>query len=186
MQHTKRWLVTSIVAACGGGPQGATTPAKADTQLVAADQLPPTGAAELEAWLATGKYKAWTCEPSVHAARQPSPHGFNRICSNTAITDNAGGTAPWPVGAAAVKEMYQSATATQPMGYAVYLKAAESADGAGWYWYERIEADQIADGRGDSGPAKRICAGCHKAAGTDTAHTPSMGARDQVYTPVVR
>jgi hypothetical protein len=42
----------------------------------------------------------------------------------------------------------------------------------------------VADGMGGSGPAKDICVGCHVAAGSDAAHTPSPGGRDQVYTPV--
>jgi cytochrome c553 len=29
-----------------------------------------------------------------------------------------------------------------------------------------------------------ICVSCHNAAGSDTAHTPSVGGRDQVYTAV--
>ena len=53
-------------------------------------------AAALEAWLAAGSYKQWTCESAVHEARSPSPHGFNRICSNDAISPNATGTGAWP------------------------------------------------------------------------------------------
>ena len=61
----------------------------------------------------------------------------------------------------------------------------DSADGANWYWYERIEGSGVvADGTGDSGTAKSICVGCHAGAGIDAAHTPTVGGRDQVYTPV--
>jgi hypothetical protein len=101
------------------------------------------------------------------------------------ISAHAEGPADWPSGAAAVKELYASADATSPLGYAVYLKTrADSAGGAGWYWYERIGKDVVADGMGDSGTAKSICVGCHIAAGSDEAHTPTAGGRDQVYTPV--
>src|SRR5215510_13913647 len=62
---------------------------------------PPMGGAALEAWLATGAYRQWRCEPAVHEARPPSPHGFNRICSNAAIATNVSGSGPWPEGAAA-------------------------------------------------------------------------------------
>lgn len=160
----------------------------------AVDQTPPRGRVAIEAWLATGAYRDWNCEESIHEARSPSPHGFNRICSNDLITDAATGTAAWPAGAAAVKELYDSATATTPIGYAVYLKTdPDSAGGANWYWYEVVPLDHpaphdangvVADGLGDTGPAQSICVGCHVAAGTDAAHTPSPGARDQVYTPV--
>ncbi len=157
-------------------------------------QTPPQGASNVEAWLTTGSYKAWHCEPTVHASRDPSPHGFNRICSNDVVANGATGTQAWSEGAAAVKELYASATDTKPVGYAVYLKtASDSADGANWYWYERVPLDSlaphdangvVADGMGASGAAKTICVGCHAGAGSDAAHTPTPGGRDQVYTPV--
>lgn len=170
-----------VLAACGGDDNST-------------DQLPPQGRAALEPWLSDGAYKMWAAEPAVHASRDPSPHGFNRIYANDQIAQNASGTGDWPVGAAAVKELYASATATTPIGVAVYIKLdADSASGANWYWYERVPLDSevphdgngvVADGNGASGPAKQICVGCHVAAGTDAAHTPSPGGRDQVYTPV--
>lgn len=150
---------------------------------------PPEGAAAVEAWLTTGVYKQWQCEPSVHVSRDPSPHGFNRICSNSIIAANATGTSAWPKGAAAVKELFADVTAVTPVGYAVYLKtAADSAGGAAWYWYERVPlnspathdaAGVVADGRGAGG-----CVSCHAGAGSDAAHTPTPGGRDQVYTAV--
>jgi hypothetical protein len=167
-------------------------------------QTPPEGTVAVEAWLATGQYKAWACEPAVHASRSPSPHGFNRICSNDLIASDATSTAPWPEGAAAVKELWASdpdagaidgaAPPTAPVGYAVYLKTeSDSAGGANWYWYERVPLDSpvphnsngvVADGMGSSGPAQTICVGCHSAAGSDSAHTPSPNGHDEVYTPV--
>lgn len=165
------------------------TPAGSD------DQTPPTtGHTDVETWLAKGTYKAWSCEPSIHASRDPSPHGFNKICSNDVISAAATGSGAWPEGAAAVKELYASATDTTPIGYAVYLKtAADSASGANWYWYERVPLDSqaphdgngvVADGKGDAGASKAVCVGCHGGAGMDAMHTPSPGGRDQVYTPV--
>lgn len=160
-----------------------------------ADQNPPTtGRTDVEAWLAKASYKSWSCEPAVHASRDPSPHGFNKICSNDVISQAATGSGAWPKGAAAVKELYASATDTTPIGYAVYVKTdTDSADGASWYWYERVPLDSqaphdgngvVADGKGGTGPAKEICVGCHGGAGMDAMHTPSPGGRDQVYTPV--
>jgi hypothetical protein len=159
------------------------------------DQTPPQGAALIQAWLAKGDYKSWHCEAAPHAFRPPSPHGFNRICSNDLISKNVSGTGAWPKGAAAVKELYASASAATPVGYAVYVKTADdSAGGASWYWYETVPLDSaaphdtngvVADGMGSDGPAKTICVGCHVAAGTDPAHTPSVNGRDQVYTPVL-
>lgn len=159
------------------------------------DQTPPTsGRAAIEQWITDGSYKGWACEPAVHEARSPSPHGFNRICSNDLIAGAAMGTTAWPRGAAAVKELYADAAATTPIGYAVYLKTDDdSAGGANWYWYERVPLNAgiptdangvVADGKGGSGAARDICVSCHVAAGADAAHTPTMGGRDQVYTPV--
>lgn len=178
-------LAGMCVAIMGCGSSGSTTTAAV---------VPPMGAAAVESWLASGTYKQWNCEPQSHAARSPSPHGFNRICSNSDISSNATGTASWPKGAAAVKELFTDASATTPVGYALYVKTqADSAGGANWYWYERVPSDSaaphdangvVADGMGSSGPAMSICVGCHAAAGSDPAHTPSAGARDLVYTAV--
>jgi len=158
-------------------------------------QTPPQGAANVQAWLAKGDYKSWKCETAIHPFRSPSVHGFNRICSNAVIEGNPASATTWPKGAAAVKELYNAATDTTPVGYAVYLKtAADSAAGAAWYFYEQVPANSpaphdangiVADGMGDSGPAKTICVSCHTAAGSDAAHTPSPGGRDFVYTPVM-
>lgn len=178
------FALISLFAACGGSDSDQTPP-------------PTTGYTDIEQFLSKASYKTWVCEPKIHASRPPSPHGFNRICSNDLIAaTSATDTSPWPKGAAAVKELYASLTATTPIGYAVYLKTdANSASGANWYWYERIPADSatppphdangvVADGKGGSGPPMTICVGCHAGAGMDAAHTPSPGARDQVYTPV--
>jgi hypothetical protein len=158
------------------------------------DQTPPRGAKAIEAWLRTGSYKDWQCEDKTHPSRSPSPHGFNRICSNDVIAEKASADGDWPEGAAAVKELFAAEEDAEPIGYAVYLKVKpDSANGANWYWYERVPLDSaaphdaqgvVADGLGDTGPAQSICVGCHNAAGSDSAHTPTPGGRDQVYTPV--
>jgi len=194
-------MTTVGTAACGSsttanGPTGSGGAAAAGGSGGGAGsaELPPMGAVAIEAWLQTGQYKTWHCEPAVHAARSPSPHGFNRICSNDVIAPHATETGAWPKGAAAVKELYAAAGETNPIGYAVYAKTDnDSAAGANWYWYERVPLDSgaphdaagvVADGMGSTGPAMQICVGCHGAAGADAAHTPSVGGRDQVYTPV--
>jgi hypothetical protein len=111
------------------------------------------------------------------------PHGMRRVCTNNAL---ATATAkPWPVGAAAVKELYGDGGGI--IGYAVYLKTADdaTAGGAAWYWYEDDPAFNppggvVADGLGTAGtPAATICVNCHNAAGSDT--TTHAGAGDQVY-----
>ena len=185
----------SLLAACSSDSNRSAPDAPGGSVGNSDPQTPPTtGRADIEQWLAGGAYKAWACEPAVHASRDPSPHGFNRICSNGVVAAAATGTAAWPKGAAAVKELYASMTATAPVGYAVYLKTdTDSAAGANWYWYERVPLSStaphdgngvVADGKGGSGTPMSICVNCHGAAGSDGAHTPTSGGRDQVYTPV--
>lgn len=180
---------SSTMGASTGASAGASSGASMGTA-----QMPPMGGPAIEAWLAMGSYKQWQSEPDIHAARSPSPHGFDRVYSNSVISMNAAGTGAWPMGAAAVKELYTAVTDTTPVGYAVYLKTqADSAAGANWYFYERVPLSSaaphdgngiVADGLGAAGTAMSICVSCHAAAGSDAAHTPSAGGRDEVYTPV--
>ena len=197
MKHWRRLAVATMVIVAGCGSSSTSGDAGADgSGVVDAGgnaQTPPMGRVALEAWLATGVYRSWHCEPTTHMARPPSPHGFNRICSNDAVAGAAIGMEAWPAGAAAVKEFYDTPTDTTPVGYAVYLKtAADSAAGANWYWYERVPLSSpvphasngvVADGTGGTGTPNTICVACHTAAGSDAAHTPSPGSHDFVYTP---
>jgi hypothetical protein len=145
-------------------------------------QTPPMGESNVVAWLATGQYKQWHCESAAHAARGPSVHTpFDRVCSNDLLSAAVAGTGSWPEGAAEVKEIFMAVNdATPTGGYAVSLKtSADSAGGANWYFYERFDGVLYADGMGTG-----LCVGCHSLAGTDAAHTTTVGARDFVYTPV--
>lgn len=140
-------------------------------------QLPPTtGEAALTAWLDRGTYKSWHCEAEPHEQRSPSPHGYNRICSNDVLS--AHGAGEYPVDAAAVKEL-SNASGTR-MGVAVYRHVKAGTGGESWYWYEKAGAQTVADGTGATGPAKDICVSCHQAAGSDAAHF----GHDFVYTHV--
>jgi hypothetical protein len=104
-----------------------------------------------------------------------------RVCSNDVIANNATGSGPGANGAAAVKELYATTTDTTPGGYAVYPKTqTDSAGGANWYFYGALTVD----GMGNDATVMATCTGCHLAAGSDAAHTPSPGGRDEVYAPV--
>ena len=180
-------ILVGMTAACsssnsssgGSGDAGAASDA-------GSSQTPPIGASAVTAWLASGVYKSWHCESAVHTARSPSPHNVDRVCSNDVIANNAAGSGPWPEGAAAVKELYASTSATTPGGYAVYLKTqADSANGANWYYYGSLTAGGApVDGMGTDPTVMSQCTSCHLAAGSDAAHTPTPGGRDEVYTPV--
>lgn len=172
------WLA---LAGCGGNP----SPGVGD------DQTPPTtGHDAIETWLTAASYKSWHCEQAPHAPRSPSPHlTMNRICSNNLLSTFAG-TGEYPVGSAAVKELYDSA-GTNLNGYAVYVhtKAGKTSDT--FYWYERVPPSStaphdsvtnvVADGFGGGMAApETICVSCHKATGSDAAHS----GHDYVYTQV--
>ncbi len=196
------WVTCALVGAlctgagaCGGnssatGSGGSTSGTSTSTGSAGGNagdaQTPPEGATAVMAWLAKGYYKSWACEMAPHVARSPSPHNVDRICSNDIISSNAMGTGPWPKGASAVKELYTTTTDATPGGYAVYLKTqADSAGGANWYYYGSITAGgPTVDGMGTSAAVMSACTSCHLAAGSDAAHTPSPGGRDEVYTPV--
>jgi len=172
----KASVVALVLAACG---DNGVAPSAGDPQT------PPTDTSRLAAWIARGYYLAWSCEPQVHDARSPSPHGANRVCSNDLVVDSA--TGDWPAGAASVKEIYDDATSNAPTAHAVSLKlAADSDGGAAWYWSERLLDGSGSDGLGDRGTPKSTCVACHVAAGSDTAHTPTPNGRDFIYTPVPR
>ncbi len=177
-----------FVAACS-----AADPAAGPAPATGTAQTPPPGGAAIEAWLADGAYKTWRCEAAIHGARSPSPHGLGRVCANDVLSAAAGSEAPWPVGAAAVEELYLRATDREPAGYAVTVKSdADRAGGDGWYWYARVGgqtklphdgAGVVADGLGAGGLARTVCVACHGTAGADADHTPSTGGRDFVFTP---
>jgi hypothetical protein len=177
-------VLAGTAAACSSSSSG--SPAAAGATDAGDSQTPPMGASAITAWLASGVYKSWHCETAAHDARSPSPHNVDRICSNDAIATNATGSGDWPEGAAAVKELYTTTTDTMPGGYAVYLKTqATSANGANWYYYGALTAGgTVVDGMGSDATVMSACTGCHLAAGSDAAHTPSPGGRDEVYTPV--
>jgi hypothetical protein len=178
----------------------ACTPAEGPAQIVYGDaaagnaQTPPTHGADVEAWLLTGAYKSWHCEAAIHASRTPSPHGYDRVCSNDLVSPTAtnADAGAWPLGAAEVKELYVTLDSDAgPAGYAVSLKTeadteVDAGPGAAWYWYERLTDGTIeADGPGvPNTPASSICVSCHSAAGTTPAYTPTVGGRDFIYTPV--
>jgi hypothetical protein len=177
----------SLVALAGCASDPVPTSTGDSSVDVGTAQLPPMGRVAVEAWLTAGYYRSWHCEAMPHAARSPSPHGINRICSNDALSAFTG-TGEYPVGSAAVKELYDAA-GTSIIGYAVYRHVSAGTIGANWYWYERVPQTSmvphdangvVADALGNVGTANSICVGCHSATGVDAMHS----GHDFVYTQV--
>lgn len=176
-------VALALLAGCGDDGSSTTDDGPED-----ATQVPPTtGKVAMREWLAAGHYKQWVCEADAHDATiGVSPHGKQRICSNDALA--AHGDGEYPVGASAVKELYDAEGASI-IGYAVYRHVKAGTDGGSWYWYEEVPADHpaphdkdgiVADGLGDAGPAMSVCVSCHQAAGSDAAHP----GHDFVYVQV--
>ena len=169
-------VFAAALLACGGcGDSPGAAPADRGAAAPDEKQLPPTGEAALDAWLARGLHRAWHCEPAMHAARAPSPHGMNRICSNDLLSGWSG-AGPFPVFAASVKELGDESGALR--GYAVSRHAAAGAGGETWYWFEKDRGALFADGLGDAGAPRAICVSCHQGAG------PPRTGHDFVYTQV--
>lgn len=190
--HFRSLFLLSPLFLLACGPETSTPDAGAEMQLP-----PTTGYADMEAWLSKGFYKSWKCEPTSHQARSPSPHGINRICNNARLAAQPGGPGEYPVGAAAVKELYSEDAGTI-IGYAVEVHVSAGTSSSNWYWYERnpslnapakngsagLVADGVGPTEGTAGtPTASICTGCHTAAGADSAHT-TTDSHDFVYTHV--
>ncbi len=176
--------VAAVVTVSGCADDGAGCPAACPAACPAEagdTQTPPRGAdSVLETWLTAGSYKGagWKCETAVHAARSPSPHGKNKICNNTKLTQTAA-PAAYGFGIASVKELYMD-NGTTLIGHATSLKLQDGAsNGSKWYFYEKIGTQVVSNGAGKSDNSD-LCSSCHAGAGSDAGHP----GRDFVYTQV--
>lgn len=124
----------------------------------------PTEGGPLRDWLIDGNYVDWPAESGPH--QSTGPHfGAVRTWLNPALDDSlAAGNVEHPVGSASVKELYGSGDTA--LGWAVMVKVQEGDGGDGWYWYERYDGSDFADGTGVG-----LCTGCH-GGGTDFVLTP--------------
>lgn len=153
-----RSLLVMVLTACSDpGPASFGDP-------VDGPQLPPRGAVDLPVWIEAGHYNAWACEAEPHPPRAGSGHGPNRICSNDAMVAAADLEGAFPVGAAAVKEVFESDGSIA--AYAVYRKLTDGTGGDSWYWFEGTRDHNVANG-----PADDTCTGCHGRAPRDFVYT---------------
>lgn len=129
----------------------------------------PANGAELFPWLQAGNYKALIAESAIHAST--GPHGGQVLTFVNPILFDAltAGSTNFPEGSASVKELWGNGTKLN--GWAVFVKTqANSANGAGFYWYENYSttdpSSPVADGNGVG-----LCSGCHST-GTDYFLSP--------------
>jgi len=156
-----RLVLLIVLAACGAACSDPGPDSFGDA--MGDPQLPPRGSDDLLDWIDAGHYLGWHCEAAAHPARPGSGHGPNRICSNDALA-GATGEGPYPVGAAAVKEVFDGAGTIRL--YAVYRKIEPAAGGDSWYWFEGDREGNFANGPGDA-----TCTGCHGGAPRDFVFT---------------
>ena len=122
----------------------------------------PTNSAELLPWLEAESYVGFSAESAAHAATGSSPHGTVRVFINSSLDASlSAGDPAHPVGAAAVKELFDGEN--NRIGWAVSVKIQADSDGGnGWYWYEIVNDNVVADANGDG-----TCIGCHASTGVD-------------------
>ena len=123
----------------------------------------PTDLDALFAYLQAGQYKTFAVrESATHPSAGPhTRYGLPvRVYLDHIFDDSLrAGRASHPVGASAVKELYDDRGALQ--GWAVMVKTqADSAGGKGWFWYEVTSTTEgsrpVAGGNGVP-----LCFGCH-------------------------
>lgn len=124
-----------------------------------ASDTPPTDGADLFDWLKAGNYKQWAHESAMHPSAGPHPQAVIAYLNETLDQSLASGSEAHPVGAAAVKELFNASGKLS--GWAVSVKTdTDSAGGQGWYWYEILgntaDSRVVADGNGVP-----LCFGCH-------------------------
>jgi hypothetical protein len=155
---------TDLAGSPDSSPDTAATDAGPPDAGDPVEQLPPQGKRAADAWLAAGHYKKWKCEPMKMNPRPLGVHGPNRVCSNALLSGHVG-PGPYPVGAAAVKEIFYG---NRVGNYAIAVKIKDGTTGASWYWYEPGDLEGV----GAPG-----CVGCHSRAAQN-------GGRDFVFIQV--
>lgn len=146
-------LLAVVLAGCTDEP-------RSFGDVVTDPDVPPRGEGDIDDWIAAGHYLAWRCEPMPVDVRFGSPHRpQTRTCNNVKLAPT--GTGELAIDAASVKEMYDDAGGIK--GFGVSRKV--TVGGAdGWYWYEKINGNVLAD---DMGPPAGSCSGCHQDAMRD-------------------
>jgi hypothetical protein len=117
----------------------------------------PSEGDALFSYLRAGEYRSFARESRVH--RSAGPHGFVRTHVNPRLEASlTAGNQLHPVGAAAVKELYDRSQ--ELTGWAVMVKVGAGDAAADWYWYEVLSTTDgsapVASGRDEP-----LCSDCH-------------------------
>lgn len=157
-------VAAALFAACTPPPA---PPDAGPADEIDVAQTPPEGDEALRAWLDEEHFLQWRCHGEIGEPSVASIHGRRRICANDALAEAGDGALP--VGAAAVKMLYDDADAR--VGTTVLRKRAEGDTAASWYWFERTGDATITDAVDAVG-----CRECHVTA-------PDEGGREYVFNP---
>jgi hypothetical protein len=131
----------------------------------ASGKPPPADSAALGQWLDEGAYLDFPSESAVHPSS--GPHGFVKVFLDDVLVQSLqAGSSRHPVGAAAIKEVYDGPDGAL-RGWAVGIKTADLGTKDDWYWYERVPRTRAATTSQNGAP---VCVSCHQ------------GGRDYVLT----
>jgi hypothetical protein len=118
---------------------------------------PPADSAALGQWLEEGAYLDFPSESAVHVSS--GPHGFVKVFFNDVLVQSLeAGSSRHPIGAAAIKEVYDGLGGTV-RGWAVAIKTADLGTKDDWYWYERVPRTRAATTSQNGAP---VCVSCHQ------------------------
>lgn len=140
-----------------GGDDSASSAGQSSSALLDA----PDEEQDLVAFLTAGAYASWQKEADFHPSAGPHGDSVRVYYSPKAARALSDGSAIFPAGAAAIKELESGGSV---YGWSVWVKVHDASDdGNGFFWYERTQraggtASVYGSGRGD-----RNCVGCHRA-----------------------
>ncbi len=127
----------------------------------------PNGRSSLEAFLDRAEHRGFAKESGPHPSAGPHFGDVVAYVSPKLEESLAGGNTTHPVGAGAVKELFGRGGGTEPIGYTVYVKVRQGAGAESYYWYERFDGNQFANG-----VAEGVCVGCHSGGEDEVVLSP--------------
>ncbi len=166
MRRAALVILTSLCFACGG-EQTPADPAAGAIDVGGATIDARTGAG-VAAFLEGGAWQAWTKETAAHASL--GPHGQVQTWFGPRYVEaRRAETTPMPVGAMAIKVLYDGDTLD---GYAVAIKTSTGAAASTWTWYEAF-VPKLTEPL-YFGVAVPTCENCHGGSARDRSLTATL------------